>query len=121
MLPERWDILLTPNFRVFRGFNMHARWAPTISWEDAGADVRFAENAPAQNNDVSLRECLQKLGRRADRFTIGWSGALPSFEGYWWDGRFPSTTALVREVCDLVKKESEYLFSSLPSNELPLN
>ncbi len=118
-LPERWDLTLTPHFRAFPGFQMHARWTPTISWECAGADVRLAQSAPAWINDVSLRECLQKLGRPADRFTIEWNGPLPSFEGYWWDGRFPSTTALVREVCDLVKKEIEYLFSALPSNELP--
>ncbi len=120
-LPERWDITLTPHFRAFPGFQMHARWAPTVSWADAGADVRFADYSPAWHDDAHLRESLQKLGRPADRFIIGWNGPLPSFEGYWWDGRFPSTTALVREVCDLVKKEIEYLFSALPSNELQLN
>jgi hypothetical protein len=119
-LPERWDITLTPHFRAFPGFQMHARWAPTVSWVDAGADVRFADCSPAWPNDAHLRESLQKLGRPADRFIIEWNGPLPSFEGYWWDGRFPSTTALVREVCDLVKKEIEYLFSALPSNELQL-
>ena len=120
-LPERWDVTLTSHFRAFPGLQMHARWLPTVSWNDAGADVRIADSSPAWRNDDDLRESLQRLGRPADRYTIEWNGPLPSFEGYWWDGRFPSTTALVREVCSLIQKELEYLFSALPSNELTRN
>jgi hypothetical protein len=42
---------------------------------------------------------------------------MPSFDGYWWDGRFQSATAVVREVCSLLKKDIEYLFSALPTRD----
>jgi len=117
-LPERWDIMLTPHLRAFPGFQMHASWLPAASWEEAGANVRFADTPPAWRGDNGLRKALQRLGRPASRYTIGWNGPLPSFEGQWWDGRFSNTTALVREVCSILKKDFEYLFSALPSHEL---
>jgi hypothetical protein len=60
---------------------------------------------------------LQQLGRPADRYVIESVGPIPTSEGHWIDGQWQNTTAIVREVCSLVKKEIEYLFSQLPSHE----
>lgn len=98
---------------------MHARWLPAASWEEAGADVRLSEHPPTWHGDDGLRQALRRLGRPSMRYTIGWNGPLPPFEGYWWDSRFANTTAVVRDVCSLLKNDLAHLFSALPSNELP--
>jgi Type I restriction enzyme R protein N terminus (HSDR_N) len=116
-LPERYDITLTHDSRELAGFQVHGKWRPVASWDEAGADVRFADCPHPWSDDNGLREALEKLGRPANRYTIEWNGPMPSFEGYWWDGRFPCATALVREVCSLLKEDIEHLFSALPSHE----
>jgi hypothetical protein len=117
-LPERWDITLLRDPTPFGFRRMTARWQPVASWQDAGADVRFANIIPPWCGDNDLRKALEQLGRPADRYTIESMGPVPSFEGYWTDGRSPSTTAIVRAVCSLLKNDIEYLFSQLPSHEL---
>jgi len=116
-LPERWNITLSPDIRFFPGFRIDARWLPAATWDLAGADVEVSDTAPRWHGDEGLHDALVKLGRPADRYGIGWSGILPTFEGSWWDGRSSNTTAIVREVCSELKKEIEYLFSALPTNE----
>jgi len=99
ILPARWDITLTRQSRIFQSPKIHANWLPVASWDDAGADVRFADSPPPWRGDKDLREALEKLGRPANRYPIGWNGPMLSFDGYWWDGRFQSATAVAREVC----------------------
>jgi hypothetical protein len=117
-LPERWDIIVTHHSRAFSGFQVHASWRPVASWGEAGADVRFADSPPPWRGDNGIREALRKFGRPASRYTIGWNGPMPSFEGYEWDRHFPNTTAVVREVCSSLKKDILHLFSALPSQEV---
>lgn len=117
ILPARWDITITRQSQLFLGPQIHANWLPVASWNDAGADVRFADSPPPWRSDKDLPEALEKLKRSTNRYLIGWNGSMPSFDGYWWDGRFQSTTAVAREVCSLIKKEVEHLFSALPSHD----
>jgi hypothetical protein len=91
---------------------------PVASWREAGADVRFADIPPPWRGDKDVREALEKLKRPADRYPIQWNGPMPSFEGHWWDGRFQSATAVVREVCSLIKEDIKHLFSALPSHDV---
>jgi hypothetical protein len=115
-LPARWEITLTTYSGNFSG-RIHASWRPVASWGDAGADISFSDSPPPWRDERELVESLKRLGRPAERFTITSHGAMPTFDGYWWDERFQSTTAVVREVCSLLKKDIEYLFSALPSND----
>ena len=62
------------------------RGEPVASRHDAGADVLFVDNPPPCGGDRGLGEALDKLGRPTDRYTIGWNGPMPSFDGYWWLG-----------------------------------
>jgi hypothetical protein len=119
ILPARWDITLVRQPWSFLGPQIHVNWLPVASWGDAGADVRFADNPPlwGRDRDNDLREALEKLKRPTNRYPISSFGPMPSFDGYWWDGRFQSATAVTREVCSLVKKEVEHLFSALPSHD----
>lgn len=116
-LPVRFDITVTGHSLNFAGLQIHVSWRPVASWRDAGADVRLSDSAPPWGDERELRESLEKLGRPANRYTIASTGAMPSFDGYWWDGRFQSTTAVVRGVCLLLKKDIEYLFSALPAHD----
>jgi hypothetical protein len=120
-LPERWEITLLSGVSPFGFRRMWARWQPVRGWEDAGADILFADHFPVGCGDGHLRKALQEFGRPAQRYFIETTGPIPSFEGYWVDGRSLSTTAIVREVCGLVKSEIKYLFSQLSSHELILS
>jgi len=114
-LPARWEITVVKGHPF--GPTVHSNWSPVASWQDAGAEVTFSDNPPPWRYDDELRQALDKLKRPSDRYSTGGFSIMPSFEGRWWDGRFSGATAVAREVCSMLKKEIEYLFSALPSRD----
>jgi hypothetical protein len=115
-LPARWKIDVVKS-SSFGGPVMLSSWLPVVRWEDAGADVALGDEVPSSAGDDRIGEALKNLKRPSNRYMIGGRFVMPSFDGRDWAGRLLNKTAVVFEVCSLLEKEIEYLFSALPSHD----
>ena len=118
-LPVRWHL------RVVRRGPSQAQtviffsWLPVASWNQAGADVEFGNEAPPLIDFATIQDALARFGRlRANnRIRSGGFFHLPSFDGRQWTGRFDGATPVTHEVCEIITNELKDIFSDLPHND----
>jgi hypothetical protein len=120
VLPVRWDIVVVVKSRGPHQLPwMYYRWMPVANWDDAGADVEFAEAPPDRLTRPSfdeVKETLIRFGRfKAESSIWGGGGVLPRFDGNHLLHSFDGETSALREACDLILGEIKRLFSAGPS------
>jgi hypothetical protein len=117
-LPLRWDLSVVHRDPPSRAATIFYKMLPVGSWEEAGADVRFADHGPGFADVDEFRIALAKLGRAASIF-YGHSGftQLPDFDGRQWAGNFDGATTVVHEVCSMLKDELTGLLSAIPFSD----
>jgi hypothetical protein len=118
-MPVRFSVTVVTNART-QTPRMHASWIPVLHWNDAGADVVFADNFPEMPRDgyQKLVEELATLGRPSEHAAY-WEevSIMPMFDGYSIVGSFHGETAAVNKSCELIESEIDHLFSDLPHND----
>jgi hypothetical protein len=120
-LPVRWSFTIVKSGMLPGHFEAYFRSRPVASWDEAGADVAFAEaGAPAASLDwEGTREALAALGRpnaRIPHFS-GSMALLPSYDGRQWNGYFDGATPVTHQVTSWLKDEIDRLFAALPGSD----
>ena len=119
ILPVRWKLTVeTCDLRKGRPVVLFT-WLPVASWEEAGADVTFANGAPSKFPDVvAVRDALAKLGRPSSRvpYFTGSKRLFP-YDGTQPTGRFNGATPVSHQVCSWLQDDLKHLFKGLPSSD----
>jgi hypothetical protein len=119
-LPVRWNLAVIKAGHT----SLRYQWLPVKHWDEIGADTEFANSHSQVTRlksfdtlETDVNEKLAKLGRtRCRSFTWGGHEIMSNFSsGYDLMGRFDGETQIVREVCDLISRDIEQIFSDLPS------
>ncbi|WP_210161392.1 type I restriction enzyme HsdR N-terminal domain-containing protein [Bradyrhizobium sp. STM 3843] len=125
-LPVRWQLTVVRRAPPHGGSTIYYTWSPAETWQQAGADVTFGDRAPASFTNVDhLREDVERI--RAALVSLGRSDAhltrfhgftqLSDFSGRHYTGYFDGATPAIHDVCDLLKRDLEWIFSSMPRHD----
>jgi hypothetical protein len=120
-LPVRWSFTIVKSGKLPGHFGAYFRSRPVASWDQAGADVAFAEaGAPVPPLDwEETREALAALGRPnafIPRFA-GSMASLPSYNGRQWNGYFDGATPVTHHVSRWLNEEIVRVFTALPGGD----
>jgi len=119
ILPIRWKLTVVRRDRREGLSTIYFHWVPVESWQEAGADVFFADGAPSAMPDwEAARDALTKLGRRSSHipFFDGWKLHFP-YDGTLLTGYFSGATPVTNEVCSWLEHDLKHLFEGLPSSD----
>ena len=120
-LPVRWSFTVVKSKMLSGHFGAYFSSRPVASWDDAGADVAFAEAAiPVSELDWErTRGALAMLGRPNARIPhfAGSMALLPGYDGRQWNGYFDGATPVTHQVCSWLKEEIDRLFAALPGSD----
>ncbi len=120
-LPVRWSFTVVNTGRFPGHRSADWRSSPVASWDEAGADVAFAEaGAPAPPFDWDgTSKTLSALGRTHARIPhfAGSMAFLPRYDGRQWNEHFDGATPVTHLVCAWLKEEVEGLFRALPGSD----
>jgi hypothetical protein len=122
-MPVRWDVALLAPHERRNWASICYRWRPVRSWDEAGADLEFAAEAPTRFRQFDFQEAqaqLRELGRLTEKSHV-WagSGMAPSFDGHSIIGGYTGETPILTEVCDYIEDDLERLFESAPGGDVP--
>jgi Type I restriction enzyme R protein N terminus (HSDR_N) len=119
ILPIRWKLTVVRRDRREGLSTIGLDWIPVESWDDAGADVSFADKLPGGIRDFQgVCAALTKLGRPAARLPglVGWT-RQQQYDGSTLDGHFDGMTPVVSTVCSWLKDDLKHLFEGLPASD----
>jgi hypothetical protein len=120
-LPLRWDLALPIQTGPQSWLTMLFRWKPVESWEEAGADVEFAVEAPerfSRFDYLEVQSQLRELGRLTKHTHIWAGGGLtPRFDGYSITGIYTGETPVVAQVCKFIEDDLKSLFDLAPGTD----
>jgi len=118
-LPVRFSIVVYEGgYRPWHSL----KWSPVASWEEAGADVKFAAGPPSSEDadyHTHVTDSLKRLGRftQSSRIWIG-SGVLPSFDGHGLVGGFDGETSSFHQCREWLKDDLKELFRDVPGADM---
>lgn len=117
-LPIRWELTVVKRDRSPGFPTIYFHWLPVQKWEEAGADVIFADaNVPVPDFEKVLA-ALTKLGRPT-LYIPAYGGFQPLayYDGRQWNGYFDGATPVTHEVCWILTDELKRLFDALPGSD----
>lgn len=119
--PVRWSFTLPTGVQSPQYRGACWRSSPVASWDDAGADVAFGDNAAIATAEdwEDIRNALSALGRTDSRIPqyTGSMAFLPCHDGRQWSGHFDGATPVTHQICAWLKEEVERLFTALPGSD----
>jgi nucleoside phosphorylase len=119
--PVRWSFTVPTGLQSPQYRGACWRSSPVASWDDAGADVAFGDNATIATAEdwEDIRRALSALGRTDSRIPhyTGSMAFLPRYDGRQWNGHFDGATPVTHQVCAWLKEEVERLFEALPGSD----
>lgn len=117
-LPIRWRLTVVKRDRSPGSPSIYFHWLPVQKWEEAGADVIFADDNVPVPDFEKVSEALAKLGRPTSSISAyGGFQPLAYYDGRQWNGHFDGATPVTHEVCWILTDELKHLFDALPGSD----
>jgi hypothetical protein len=119
ILPIRWKLTVVRRDRREGPSTIGIHWMPVESWDNAGADVSFADELPGRIPDFeAVRAALTKLGRPDARLPglVGWT-RQQQYDGSTLSGHFEGMTLVVSTVRSWLNDDLKHLFEGLPASD----
>jgi hypothetical protein len=117
-LPIRWKLTVLRRDRTAGTSPVYFHWLPVATWDEAGADVTFADHGVPLADWKEVRDALARLNRPNSRVAkFGGFTQLPFYDGRQWNGHFDGATTVTHEVCSLLTDELKQLFDAMPHSD----
>jgi hypothetical protein len=117
-LPVRWNLTVVRRVGGAGGSSVIFKWLPVTSWDQAGADVTFADSGRAFGHGSEARDALARLNRLTSNTSV-WEGfrELPFYDGREWTGHYDGATPVTHDVCQQLVAELKRVFEALPAHD----
>jgi hypothetical protein len=117
-LPIRWNLTVIRRDRTVGTSTVYFYWLPVATWNDAGADVAFADRGVPLPDWKGALDELARLNRPNSRIArFGGFTQMSFYDGRQWNGYFDGATSVTHEVCSLLEDELKHLFEALPHSD----